>query len=82
MTKSFDEWFLDNFKSLDDERFDSCEDAWNAGQQSKQAEIDELRGCIDFFDKYITQKFEDDGWIDSIEMQYILSKLKGNTNED
>lgn len=39
----FNEWFLSKFKCNDDERFDSCEDAWNAGAQSKQDEIDELR---------------------------------------
>ncbi|RYL25094.1 hypothetical protein [Acinetobacter piscicola] len=40
---TFKDWFLDKFKCTDDERFDSCEDAWNAAMQSRQAEVDDLQ---------------------------------------
>ena len=39
--KSFDEWF-NTYENLQCDK-DSCEDAFEAGQQSKQAEVDELQ---------------------------------------
>lgn len=44
--KSFDEW-LDTTKLRGYMDENSLEAAWEAGQQSKQAEIDELRKRID-----------------------------------
>ena len=41
MTKSFDEWF-NTYENLQCDK-DACEDAFEAGQQSKQAEVDELQ---------------------------------------
>ena len=41
MTKSFDDWF-NTYENLQCDK-DSCEDAFEAGQQSKQAEVDELQ---------------------------------------
>ena len=43
--KSFDEWF-NTYENLQCDK-DSCEDAFEAGQQSKQAKIDELQARID-----------------------------------
>ena len=39
--KSFNDWF-NTYKNLQCDK-DSCEDAFEAGQQSKQAEVDELQ---------------------------------------
>ena len=39
--KSFDDWF-NTYENLQCDK-DSCEDAFEAGQQSKQAEVDELQ---------------------------------------
>ena len=41
MTKSFDEWF-NTYENLQCDK-DACEDAFEAGQQSKQDEVDELK---------------------------------------
>ena len=46
MTKSFDEW-LDTTKLRGYMDENSLEAAWEAGQQSKQAEVDELQKRID-----------------------------------
>ena len=45
MTKSFDEW-LDTTKLRGYMDENSLEAAWEAGQQSKQAEVDELQKRI------------------------------------
>lgn len=46
MTQSFDEWFdTTTYRGYVDEN--DMESAWDAGAQSKQAEIDELRKRID-----------------------------------
>ena len=42
--KSFDEWFS-GYENLQCDK-DACEDAFEAGQQSKQAEVDELQKRI------------------------------------
>lgn len=39
--ESFDEWF-NTYENLQCDK-DACEDAFEAGQQSKQAEVDELQ---------------------------------------
>ena len=67
MTKSFDEWMVDAESW-------SERDAYEAGQQSKQAEIDELQKRIDVLSKKLNEMahiFLDD--LDEI--------LKGNTND-
>ena len=43
--KSFNDWF-NTYENLQCDK-DSCEDAFEAGQQSKQAEVDELQKRID-----------------------------------
>ena len=43
MTKSFDEWINENGFNFRPEQYDLCEYLYEAGQQSKQAEVDELQ---------------------------------------
>jgi len=67
MTKSFDEWMVDAESW-------SERDAYEAGQQSKQAEVDELQKRIGVLSKKLNEMahiFLDD--LDDI--------LKGNTND-
>ena len=71
--KSFDEW-LDTTKLRGYMDENSLEAAWEAGQQSKQAEVDELQKRIDVLSKKLNEMariFLDD--LDEI--------LKGNTND-
>ena len=73
MIKSFDEW-LDTTKLRGYMDENSLEAAWEAGQQSKQAEVDELQKRIDVLSKKLNEMahiFLDD--LDEI--------LKGNTND-
>jgi TolA-binding protein len=70
--KSFNDWF-NTYENLQCDK-DSCEDAFEAGQQSKQAEVDELQKRIDVLRKKLNEMahiFLDD--LDEI--------LKGNTND-
>ena len=84
MTKSFDEWFREKYLSLsihanagfekDLEVKNIAKSAFTAGQQSKQAEVDELQKRIDVLSKKLNEMahiFLDD--LDDI--------LKGNTND-
>ena len=67
MNKSFDEWMVDAESW-------SERDAYEAGQQSKQAEVDELQKRIDVLSKKLNEMahiFLDD--LDDI--------LKGNSHE-
>ena len=43
MTKSFDEWINDNGFNFRPEQYDLYKSLYEAGQQSKQAEVDELK---------------------------------------
>ena len=47
MTKSFDEWINENGFNFRPEQYDLYKYLYEAGQQSKQAEIDELQKRID-----------------------------------
>ena len=82
--KSFEEWFKEKHLSLsihanagfekDLEVKNIAKSAFTAGQQSKQAEVDELRKRIDVLSKKLNEMahiFLDD--LDEI--------LKGNTND-
>ena len=84
MTKSFDEWFEEKYLSLsihanagfekDLEVKNIAKSAFTAGQQSKQAEVDELQKRIDVLSKKLNEMahiFLDD--LDDI--------LKGNSHE-
>lgn len=67
MTQSFDEWFgTTTYRGYVDEN--DMESAWDAGAQSKQAEIDELRKRIDFLENVICENLDE-------------RFLKGTTNE-
>ena len=73
MAKSFDEW-LDTTKLRGYMDENSLEAAWEAGQQSKQAEVEDLQKRIDVLSKKLNEMahiFLDD--LDEI--------LKGNTND-
>ena len=48
----FEEWF-NTYENLQCDK-DACEDAFEAGQQSRQAEIDELKSKIDGAIKYLS----------------------------
>lgn len=73
---TFKDWFLDKFKCTDDERFDSCEDAWNAAMQLRQAEIDRLNSVLDERTKE---------WLEAIKcgtyFQEIAKPLKAKLDE-
>ena len=72
MTKSFDEWYREA-KKLNNDGF-SAKDFFEAGQQSKQAEVDELQKRINVLSKKLNEMahiFLDD--LDDI--------LKGNSHE-
>ena len=73
MTKSFDEW-LDTTKLRGYMDENSLEAAYEAGQQSKQAEVDEMQKRIDVLSKKLNEMahiFLDD--LDEI--------LKGDSHE-
>lgn len=75
MNKSFNEWWNEHKKNGFVPTFsDVASNAFKAGQQSKQAEVDELQKRIDVLSKKLNEMahiFLDD--LDEI--------LKGNTNE-
>lgn len=72
--KSFDEW-LDTTKLRGYMDENSLEAAWEAGQQSKQAEVDELRKRIDEA-IYDLQHIESAMWEEQVE--HVLMVLKGD----
>ena len=75
MTKSFDDWWSEHKKNGFVPTFsDVASNAFKAGQQSKQAEVDELQKRIDVLSKKLNEMahiFLDD--LDEI--------LKGNIND-
>ena len=74
MTKSFDEWINENGFNFRPEQYDLYKYLYEAGQQSKQAEIDELQKRIDVLSKKLNEMahiFLDD--LDEI--------LKGDSHE-
>ena len=74
--KSFDEW-LDTTKLRGYMDENSLEAAWEAGQQSKQAEVDELQKRID---EALHEADESCGV--SVDAFVKLNRiLKGNTND-
>ncbi len=78
MTQSFDEWFEKNGelyrKPTSDERY-----LFEAGAQSKQAEIDELQARIDEVLDYVGDDFTD--YYTGVMIESIHEILKGTTNE-
>ena len=77
MTKSFDEWINENGFNFRPEQYDLYKYLYEAGQQSKQAEVDELQKRIDE-----ALKFANDAHSDlNIGMLKMVDILKGNIND-
>ena len=66
----FDEWF-NTYENLQCDK-DACEDAFEAGQQSKQAEIDALKAKIKYLEK----------WVEENKKSIPLSEWHGYTTEE
>ena len=74
MTKSFDEWINENGFNFRPEQYDLYKYLYEAGQQSKQAEVDELQKRIDE-----ALKFANDAHSDlNIGMLKMVDILKGD----
>ena len=74
MTKSFDEWINENGFNFRPEQYDLYKYLYEAGQQSKQAEVDELQKRIDD-----ALKFANDAHSDlNIGMLKMVDILKGD----
>ena len=90
MTKSFDEFWGEFAIGLNADE-NEAESIYEAGQQSKQAEVDELQKRIDEINKlvdlwredYITLVKYDDGNRYCLEdcINRVVNALEGNTNE-
>lgn len=83
MTKSFDEYFNENFEDgLSSPSKYILRHTFEAGQQSKQAEVDELQKRIDEALKS-SKEFYDfgDGESAMAFCNEIMNILKGNTND-
>lgn len=79
MTKSFDEWWSEHKKNGFVPTFsDVASNAFKAGQQSKQAEVDGLRKRIDGA-IYDLQHIESAMWEEQVE--HVLMILKGENHE-
>ena len=77
MTKSFDEWINENGFNFRPEQYDLYKYLYEAGQQSKQAEVDELQKRID---EALHEADESCGV--SVDAFVKLNRiLKGNTND-
>ena len=75
--KSFDEWINENGFNFRPEQYDLYKYLYEAGQQSKQAEVDELRKRID---DALHEADESCGV--SVDAFVKLNRiLKGNTND-
>lgn len=70
MMKSFDEWYKEA-KQLNDDGF-SAKEFFEAGQQSKQAEIDELQKRINRAVEHIEE------WYGVVELSMVVDILKGD----
>ena len=77
MTKSFDEWINENGFNFRPEQYDLYKYLYEASQQSKQAEVDELQKRID---EALHEADESCGV--SVDAFVKLNKiLKGNAND-
>ena len=91
MTKSFDEWINENGFNFRPEQYDLYKYLYEGGQQSKQAEVDELQKRIDEINKlvdlwredYITLVKYDDGNRYCLEdcINRVVNALEGNAND-
>ena len=78
MTKSFDEWINENGFNFRPEQYDLYKYLYEAGQQSKQAEVDELRKRIDEALRFYNEAKSPHN-IGMIQMAILL---KGNKDEN
>ena len=79
MTKSFDDYFKENFEDgLSSPSRYILRHTYEAGQQSKQAEIDELQNRIDEV-IYDLKHIESAMWEEQVE--HVLMILKGDSHE-
>ena len=78
MTKSFDEFWGEFAIGLNADE-NEAESIYEAGQQSKQAEVDELQKRIDEAMKYVSESPLKD--VSRRAMINFMDILKGNTNE-
>ena len=90
----FEEWFLSNGIPLDTD-FNVAKRAFEAGQQSQQAKIDELQARISVYEKHVKAikhihetQFDENtdtsfilGNLDGF-IEYLESDLKGNKDEN
>ena len=74
MTKSFDEWINENGFNFRPEQYDLYKYLYEAGQQSKQAEVDELQKRVDVLRKKLNE-------VAHIFLDDLDEILKGNTND-
>ena len=86
----FEEYAQANWKRLEGQTREFVEDAFKAGQQSKQAEIDALKAKIEELEKWAEFHIEDynlsesesehdRGWFNAA--CQVLKKLKENNND-
>ena len=82
----FDKFVKGNFKNLTGSTKAFMKEAYEAGQQSQQAKIDELQARIDAVEKWVNkEKFvPTETWItdDIIWAEELLDILKGNKDEN
>lgn len=79
MTKSFDDYFNENFENgLSEPSKYILRFTYEAGQQSKQAEVDELQKRINEV-IYNLQHIESAMWEEQVE--HVLRILKGDSHE-
>lgn len=71
---SFEEYVQANYKRLEGQTRELVEDAFEAGQQSKQAEIDALKDCIT---ELVKQKNKSNAKLDNIQ-EIIELKTSGS----
>ena len=77
MNKSFDEWINENGFNFRPEQYDLYKYLYEAGQQSKQAEVDELQKRIDD----ALKELECIHFYKTQNSNNAIKILKGNTND-
>ena len=77
MTKSFDEWINENGFNFRPEQYDLYKYLYEAGQQSKQAEVDELQKRID----EALKELEHIHFYKTQNSNNAIKILKGDTND-
>ena len=78
MTKSFDEWWEENCMNVSADRTEAF-DIYCLGQQSKQAEIDELRKRIETYENHVKviKHIHENKFDENSDTSWILGNLDG-----